>query len=206
MTKTSQTFGHCRQESDDERCEYLTLAFSPLSAPLRSRWRNNGLSADFLGDYVTTFLPANGDASGGENRQVQIRHAVAYIANELLENAMKYHDRRVDIPIGIHLELAGDHITVAASNGVDAGQAHHYQQFVENMVQEDAGDLLVQQLEHGSQAEGESTKSCLGLLTMINDYGAKLGWRFEADDSLAGTTTVTTSALLDLDNLLGVSA
>ena len=31
-------------------CEYLTLAFSPTSAPLRSRWRNNGLSADFLAD------------------------------------------------------------------------------------------------------------------------------------------------------------
>ena len=41
-------------------CEYLTLVFSPVSVPLRSRWRNNGLSADFLGDYVTTFLPANG--------------------------------------------------------------------------------------------------------------------------------------------------
>jgi hypothetical protein len=45
----SQTLGNYKERSGE--CEYLTLAFSPLSAPLRSRWRNNGLSADFLGDY-----------------------------------------------------------------------------------------------------------------------------------------------------------
>jgi hypothetical protein len=204
MTQTSQTFGHCGQHSD-ERCEYLTLAFSPLSAPLRTRWRNNGLSADFLGDYVTTFLPANDGISGKEGRQTEIHHAVTYIANELLENAMKYHDRKVDVPIGIHLELASDHITVSASNGVDLGQAQHYQEFVENMVPEDASDLLVQQLEH-SAAANDSTKSCLGLLTMINDYGVKLGWRFEVCDAHSGTLTVTTSAILPLNNLIGVCA
>src|SRR5580658_8814958 len=130
MTKTSQTFGYCDEQSDERR-EYLTLAFSPLSAPLRSRWRNNGLSADFLGDYVTTFLPTDSSRTGAERLQTEIRHAVTYIANELLENAMKYHDRHVDVPIGIHLELTDDHIIVSASNGVESGQAQHYQEFVE---------------------------------------------------------------------------
>ena len=37
--------------------EYLQLGFQPSSVPLKQRWRNNGLSADFLGDYVTTFFP-----------------------------------------------------------------------------------------------------------------------------------------------------
>src|ERR1700679_993859 len=106
---TNQTFGYYGQEVGD-RHEYLTLAFSPLSAPLRSRWRNNGVSADFMGDYVTTFLPANGDAAGDANRQSEIRHAVTYIANEFLENAMKYHQRDADIPIGIRLELTSDQI------------------------------------------------------------------------------------------------
>src|SRR6266478_8167347 len=104
-------------------CEYLTLAFSPISAPLSTRWRNNGLSADFLGDYVTTFLPTNGGTAAVGSRQNEIKHAVTYIANELLENAMKYHERNVDIPIGIHLELTSDCVTVSASNGIGAGQA-----------------------------------------------------------------------------------
>src|ERR1700753_3213866 len=101
-------------ESPRQR-EYLTLAFSPSSGPLRSRWRNNGLSADFLGDYVTTFLPANNHAASGRLTPNEIKYAVAYIANEFLENAMKYHDRNGSVPIGIRLELKSDQITVHAT-------------------------------------------------------------------------------------------
>src|ERR1035441_4559025 len=121
----NQTLGNYGQQSG-ERCEYLTLAFSPLSAPLRSRWRNNGLSADFLGDYVTTFLPATGSTAAAEGQQNEIKHAVTYIANELLENAMKYHEHSIDIPIGIHLELTSTQITVSATNGISNMQAEHY--------------------------------------------------------------------------------
>jgi hypothetical protein len=129
----SQTLGNYGERSSE--CEYLTLAFSPLSAPLCSRWRNNGLSADFLGDYVTTFLPTQRDMAAAESRQNEIRHAVTYVANELLENAMKYHERHVDIPIGIHLELTSDHITVSASNGIGVGQAQRYKAFVERLLE-----------------------------------------------------------------------
>src|SRR5580704_13788329 len=125
----SKTLGNYEERSSD--CEYLTLAFSPLSAPLRSRWRNNGLSADFLGDYVTTFLPAKDGVAAGERRQSEIKHAITYIANELLENAMKYHERLADVPIGIHLELTSDQIAVSASNGINIVQAEQYKAFVE---------------------------------------------------------------------------
>jgi len=198
----SQMFGENGPQSG-EQCEYLTLAFSPLSAPLRTRWRNNGLSADFLGDYVTTFLPANGN--GAESRQNEIRHAVTYIANELLENAMKYHERHVNIPIGIYLELGIDSITVSASNGVGFNGAELYKSYVENMLKEDPGDLLVRQLEESSE-EKNSKESCLGLLTIINDYGAKLGWRFEVHPAHSEVMTVTTRAILPLSGFRGVSA
>ena len=200
---TNQTFGHFDQCLDEQR-EYLTLAFSPLSAPLRSRWRNNGLSADFLGDYVTTFLPANGSTAALEGRQNEIRHAVTYIANELLENAMKYHEHSVDVPIGIHLELTSTQITVSATNGISNLQAQHYQEFVGHILQEDAGDLLVRQLEE-SAGGTDSGKSCLGLLTIINDYRAQLGWRFEIHPKYPEMMTVSTSAVLPLQNLPGLS-
>jgi hypothetical protein len=199
-----KTLGHFGQQTG-ERCEYLTLAFSPLSAPLRSRWRNNGLSADFLGDYVITFLPEKGGVAAAESRQNEIKHAVTYIANELLENAMKYHEHDVNIPIGIHLELTSEYITVSASNGINAGQAEQYQLFIERILQEDAGDLLIRQLEEGV-GNGESNASCLGLLTMMSDYGAQLGWRFEAHPTHLESMTVITSAVLPLDSLPGVSA
>lgn len=199
----SQTLGNYGETSGE--CEYLTLAFSPLNAPLRSRWRNNGLSADFLGDYVTTFLPTEGSMAADECRQNEIRHAVTYIANELLENAMKYHERLADIPIGIHLELTGDRIAVSASNGVSVGQAQHYKAFVERLLAGDASDLLVKQQEE-SVGGGDSTTSCVGLLTMITDYGAKLGWRFDVDPEESEMMRVTTSAVLPINSILGVSA
>jgi hypothetical protein len=197
----NETLGHYGQQHD-ERCEYLALSFSPLSAPLRSRWRNNGVSADFLGDYVMTFLPTDDAAGSGHS---EIKHAVTYIANEFLENAMKYHERMVDVPIGIRLELTSARITVTASNGISPEQANRYRTYIENILGEDAGDLLLRQLEENS-AGIESDASGLGLLTMINDYGARLGWRFEAHTEYPAIMTVTTSAVLDLRNPEGVSA
>jgi|SRR5579863_3166591 len=199
---TSEILGHIGPP--DERSEFLSLSFSPLGAPLRHRWRNNGVSADFLGDYVITFLPANGSMAT-ERSQSEIRHAVTYIANEFLENAMKYHERHVDIPIGIRLELAGDHITLSASNGVGFAQAQRYKGFAEYILQENAGDQLVTQLEK-SAAAPESGESCLGLLTMINDYRAELGWRFEFHPAYPGVMMVTTSAILPIGTAAGESA
>ncbi|MEL0588976.1 MAG: hypothetical protein U1O81_07445 [Planktothrix rubescens PR223] len=41
--------------------EFLVIGFSPSSIPMKHRWRNNGLSANFMADYVTTFFPENQD-------------------------------------------------------------------------------------------------------------------------------------------------
>jgi hypothetical protein len=198
-----ETLGNDRERSGD--CEYLTLAFSPISAPLRSRWRNNGLSADFLGDYVTTFLPTSGPVPAFGRRQNEIKHAVTYIANELLENAMKYHQPDVEIPIKIHLELASDHITVSVSNGVTVVQAERYKAFVEHLQEGDADELLMRQQEESAMSS-ESTMSSLGLLTMITDYEAQLDWRFDLHSMLPESMTVTTSAVLPLRGVPGASA
>jgi hypothetical protein len=201
---TSQTVGQYGHPSGAD-CEYLTMAFSPLSAPLRSRWRNNGLSADFLGDYVLTFLPASGSLAATESRQKEIRQAVTYIANELLENAMKYHEPLVNIPIGIHLELTSEHITVSAGNGIGFLQAAAYKAFVEDILREDAADLFVRQVEDSLKSK-ESNRSGLGLLTMINDYGAQLGCRFEVHPEYSEMMTVTTSVVLKLKDFPGALA
>lgn len=200
---SSETIGRVRERAP-ERNEHLTLVFSPLSVPLRSRWRNNGLSADFLGDYVITFLPTEDDLAAQEAKQNEIRHAVAYIANELLENAMKYHQHNGSIPITIYMELTSDGITVSANNGISGEQAQHYKEFIGCLLQEDAGELLIRQLEESAKDE-ESTSSCLGLLTMITDYGAELSWQFETQPAPSESMTVTTSAVLPLKSASGVS-
>jgi hypothetical protein len=199
----SQATGKSADVSQER--EYLTLAFSPSSAPLRSRWRNNGLSADFLGDYVTTFMPATEGLAGMVSRPSEIKHAVTYIANELLENAMKYHARDVDIPIKIHLELTSDQITVSVSNGIGVIQAERYKAFVEQLQKEDAGDLIIKQQEESAKSDA-STVSCLGLLTIMADYDAQLDWRFEIQSAQPESGLVTTSAFLLLKGAKGASA
>jgi hypothetical protein len=200
MSETFDNYGERARE-----CEYLTLAFSPTSVPLRSRWRNNGLSADFLGDYVTTFLPTNGGGPKVQNRQNRIKHAVTYIANELLENAMKYHQPDVDIPIRIHLELATDHITVRVSNGVSVVQAERYKAYVEHLQEGDAADLLLRQQEDSANSS-DLAISCVGLLTIIGDYDAKIDCRFGVHSTQSESMIVTTSAVLPLENLEGGAA
>lgn len=198
---SEEIFGHFHERAT-QQCEHLTLAFSPLRVPLHSRWRNNGLSADFLGDYVITFLPRGGSSAPTDNvKQAAIRHAVTYIANELLENAMKYHQHRGNDPITLYLELARDYIAVSANNGVDREQAGRYRHFVGQLLQEDANEMLIRQLEANALQEDSATSSCLGLLTMITDYGAQLGWQFETAPEPSDSISVTTTAVLPLSNL-----
>src|SRR5918999_1510955 len=75
-------------DTQEGRGEYLKIGFSPNSISLQQRWRNNGLSADFLADYLSTFFP--GEDPDSAERQTEIKDAVSYVANELLENAMKF--------------------------------------------------------------------------------------------------------------------
>lgn len=201
---SSQTFG-CIRDRSTARGEYLKLAFSPLNVPLRSRWRNNGLSADFLGDYVLTFLPTEPGLKSDSAKQNEIKHAVIYIANELLENAMKYHQHSQATPIDIHMELTSDFIAVRATNAVSRDQAHRYQRFIDSLLQEEADELLVRQLERNASAPADAS-SCLGLLTMVTDYGVELGWEFEHGSSEQESTVVTTSAVLALNNMVGAAA
>ena len=118
---------------------------------------------------------------------------------------MKYHQPDVEIPIRIHLELASDHITVSVSNGISVPQAGNYRAFVEHLQDGDAGDLLLRQQEESAKSS-ESTVSCLGLLTIISDYDARLDWRFDVHPTQSESMTVTTSAVLPLKTVPRASA
>ena len=172
--------------------EGLELTFSPTSIPLKQRWRNNGLSADFMADYVSTFLPR-----GEEDPVLQARHddvlgAIKYIANELLENGMKYSDEALSQPIRMNLVLASDHIVFNESNAVATDRLGRFREFVDELVDSDPNEMYVRQLERAAESGG----SGLGLLTMINDYGAALGWKFE--DIGNGGVRVTTQVRIDI--------
>lgn len=179
----SDVVGPFSPPKEELQVESLTLRFSPSSIPLKQRWRNNGLSADFLADYVTTFFPRVEDDPASEARRGEVRGAVNYIANELLENAMKYSAEALAFPISILLQLDSERIAFWESNTVTPKQAAQFRAFIDRLVTSDPNEMYLEQLENSADGSG----SGLGFLTMINDYSAELAWKFEA----AGPDTVT---------------
>jgi hypothetical protein len=175
--------------------EYLIVGFSPSSVPLKQRWRNNGLSADFLADYFTTFFPSSQSDRAESDRQAEIKSAVSYIANELLENAIKFNDETSQYPISIHLQLHNDKLVFLTTNSISAEATEKFKAFIQELMTSDPNELYIHQLEKSAEDES-NTISSLGILTMINDYLAEIGWKFETVQKETEVITVTTMVQL----------
>ena len=188
-----QTFGDFIEPTPSQ--EYLIIGFSPSSIPLKQRWRNNGLSADFLADYLTTFFPGNEDDPSTIDRQAEIKSAVSYIANELLENAMKFNDETSEYPIDIKLQLKSDGLIFSVANSISPLAVDQFQGYIRQLLASDPSELYIEQLEKNA-ADEISTGSGLGLLTMLSDYTAKMGWKFQTVQQDPEVITVTTMVQL----------
>ena len=187
----NRIFGDFIEGGDDS--EFLIINFSPSSLTLKQRWRNSGLSADFLGDYWSVFFP-NDETT--PNRREEVKSAVSYIANELLENAMKFsHDSSV-YPISIGLHLYENELRFYVANSVNPDTLDTFQAFLQTLLTEDPDELYIAQLEQS--AEEDSGTSHLGLLTMINDYQARLAWKFETVPNDAGDQVIRLTTMVQL--------
>lgn len=156
--------------------EYLMINFSPTSTPLQHRWRNNGLSADFLADYLSSFFPGEDDES--LNRRSEIKGGVSYIANELLENAMKFNDAPSKHSVSIGMELQKEKVVFYVSNSINTAMSKAFQNQIQKLLTEDPNELYMEKLLANEENE-ENSSSGLGYLTMLNDWNAILAWKFE---------------------------
>jgi hypothetical protein len=177
--------------------EYLIIGFSPSSIPLKQRWRNNGLSADFMADYLATFFPGNEDDSATSERQAEIKSAVSYIANELLENAMKFNNETSEYPINIKLQLESEGVLFSVVNSISRQGVDKFQAYIQQLLASEPSELYIQQLEKNA-VEESCTDSGLGLLTMLTDYSAKIGWKFQTVHKDPEVIAVTTMVQLTI--------
>ncbi|MCV6636712.1 ATP-binding protein [Candidatus Albibeggiatoa sp. nov. NOAA] len=193
-TQNAQIFGHYIEEPPNN-VEYLVIGFSPSSIPLKQRWRNNGLSADFLADYLQTFFIAE-DAG---DIQISIKNAVGYIANELLENAMKFNDETAHFPTSVVLRLFSDQLIFYVTNSIKPESVEAFQLFIQRLLSEDLEEMYINQLEKNA-CDDYPNQSGLGFLTMLNDYAAQLGWKFDTVNHDTGleVTIVTTMVQLNV--------
>lgn len=178
-----KTFGAYIKEFSPE-LDSLEMTFTPSTRSIRKRWSNNRLSAQFVGDYFSAFLPTNEDDLNSDRRIKESKSAVSYVANELLENAMKFSDRTSEFKVrfGVYflehdLEQDSDITAVIyATNSTPPENAEKFQTFLTELLAADPEEMYVTQVE--KSLEEDSNASGLGFLTMINDYSAKLGWKF----------------------------
>ncbi|MBW4670283.1 MAG: ATP-binding protein [Cyanomargarita calcarea GSE-NOS-MK-12-04C] len=187
----TQIFGYFVEEPLKD--EHLTLGFSPSRIALKKRWRNNGLSADFIAEYLTTFFPRDTHEDSKTNTKSEIKSAVSYIANELLENAIKYCDANVEYPITLHLELQSNEVRIFINNSVTASGVEKFKSFIKELSDSNPDEFYLRQLEKNAEDENNDG-SGLGFLTIVNDYCAKIGWKFQIvqhePDLIAVTTMV----------------
>ena len=175
LSPTVQIFGEFLEQIPVSN-DYLTLNFSPTSAARKRRWEHNGISADFLGDYFAAFFPGDAASEKKINRKHTVKSIVSYIANELLENAVKYSDMSANLPITIALYLYEQELIFCVTNYAHQVAVEKYLEFIQKLLNSDPDELYTCQLEKTAMGTGESN---MGLLTMINDYSARLGWKFD---------------------------
>lgn len=192
--KNSEIYGNFREQLPNSD-QFLVISFSPSSIPLKQRWRNNGLSADFVADYLTTFFPSTEDDPSTLERQKELKSAVSYIANELLENAMKFHDEKVHHTIQFGIHLLDETIILFSTNCIPASHWPRFKQVIEELISSDPDDLYVSHMEKLAEEE-DSQASGLGLITICCDYGATLGWKIDNHDQNLGILKVNTMVQL----------
>jgi len=191
-----QIFGDFREEPQDN-VDYLIVGFSPASLPLKQRWRNKGLSADFISEYLQTFFVGKEQNTSNGFISAYNKNAAKYIANELLENAMKFSDLKAYYPTRISFYLHNDQLVFYISNSINVENKKKFQIYIDKLLNGDPQKLYIQQMEENAQEVG-STTSRLGFLSMICDYSAILGWRFTPLPGDATLSVVTTMVALDL--------
>lgn len=189
-----QIFGDFREELSTNE-HFLVISFSPSSIPLQQRWRNNGLSADFVADYLGSFFPVSEEEPETIYRQKELKGAVSYIANELLENAMKYHEESSHNSIQFGIYLLPEAIVLFSSNYISSLQKQQFLKTINQLTSQEPEELYIQQLEKLAEEENNRT-SGMGLITIMHDYQAKLGWKIEKTTNNIEMVKVTTMVQL----------
>jgi hypothetical protein len=193
---TTQTFGDFIEMED--KMKYLKLGFSLTDLPFKQRWRTNGLSADFIAEYLQFFFK---DTSTNDKKNwqapipVQSKGAVKYIANELLENAMKYADDQSSYPTKVGFYLYNDKLVFNIVNSIKPTDVEKFQVFIKQLTDEEPCDLYFRRMVDNANCDKQSG---LGLLSMICDYAAEIGWKFEPLQTEPPIFTVSTMVCLNL--------
>jgi hypothetical protein len=163
-----------------ERAENVAVTRLILrDGALELRWFHCSETAEFLGDYFAV------QARAAKLNSRDAQHSIGYMANEILENAVKFRALGLG-DIEIEATLQGNAFEMRVSHFVETPVGTRFQGLLTELLKRDPGELLIERIE-ANAADNSSGGSGLGILTLMSDYGAKLGWSFKQDEADAAT-------------------
>src|SRR5262245_27615349 len=139
-----------------------------FDGPLDLSWHHCATTSDFFADVFALRFQAS------RNDYKEVRHSIGYLVNELIENAVKF---RASGEIVVEASMDGESFKVKVANIIEGKTASDFQILLSEITTHDPGELLVQRIE-ANAADLHAAGSGLGLLTLMNDYGARLAWIF----------------------------
>jgi hypothetical protein len=161
----------------------LRLRF--FDGPLELSWAHCGATAEFLGEF-------NAGLAGAQKLDANdARHSIGYLSNELLENAVKF---RAGGDVSLTTSMDDATFTLHLGNETAPATAERFEALLVELTSRDPGDLLIERIE-ANAADPDAGGSGLGILTLMNDYGAEIGWTFTQERPGANVHIETVAAL-----------
>jgi hypothetical protein len=177
MVKDVEILG---QFTDEAREKPLSLTSLVTNATdMLQNWRRVSLSSDFLAKYYSYYFPYKEKAKRRISRDTA-ENNISFVMNELIENTAKYADAR-DKTVTIKIMLFEDDVVFQVANYLTAGLAESFANLAREILESNPEELYIKRLERNT--ETDSGDSGLGYLTLINDYGIRMGFKFEKIDS-----------------------
>ncbi len=139
-----------------------------------------------LTDYVCRYSLSLLEERIAPTQQQELAAGLNFALSELLENVAKFAS---DDSVDIRVDGSGAELVLSVENALDARAALGFAERAEEIANGDPLTMMLEQVE--AQAEQpEVSGSGLGLLTMINDYDARVGWCFQRSEDNAQTWRV----------------
>jgi len=194
MEADTVTYGAFQENLSPHQQEHLALHFSPSHVPIGKRWESNGLSADYIADYFRSLYVDNTPQSTPDLDEVALNNlydAIKYVSNELLENAMKFQDDKVQSSAEVFLSLQTYELIFCVTNGVTQQQVQRLRKHIDKILHSDPQEAYFETMRNSLKEENQN-ESGLGLLSMICDYEANVGWKIEyhPDKTLVSTMVI----------------
>jgi hypothetical protein len=110
---------------------------------------------------------------------------------------MKFNNETSQYPINIKLQLESEGVLFSVVNSISRQGVDKFQAYIQQLLASEPSELYIQQLEKNA-VEESCTDSGLGLLTMLTDYSAKIGWKFQTVHKDPEVIAVTTMVQLTI--------